>query len=103
MGNKAFKISFYIFIISIVSILTLNLKGVISFGVDAQNSLSEIIIFFIIVISIFIFRFMNKNVSEKITINIIRLIMISLMFIIINFLIEDLLKHNSSILNMYHK
>ena len=61
----------------------------ISFGVDAGNSLTSIIIIVILIISALIFAFVDKVKSESFSFNLFRGLLIIMMLISIIFLIND--------------
>lgn len=95
MKNKLFKVSYILFVISMVVIFTVNIIGLISFGIDGTNQLTEIGIVVTLIISIPIFIIINKNKKENILSKMIRLFWVIIMIGILYFLISDSFLHNS--------
>lgn len=89
MGNKIFRISYFIFLVSLIAMLLLSSMHVISFGVDVGDSLTRVMIVIIIFISLFIFLPVNKSKSETLFLNALRMTLILLMLVIIIFLVND--------------
>ncbi|GAB2808299.1 hypothetical protein GCM10027043_04250 [Ferruginibacter profundus] len=94
MGHKIFKVSYLLFIISMIVIYLTSVAGVISFGIDGSTIITQIGIVLVIIVSIPIFWVVNKNRNESSSINTLRSCLIVLMGIVIIFLVNDFLSHN---------
>jgi hypothetical protein len=80
MGYKIFKITYFIFVALMLLLVLLSRTGVLNFGVDAGNALTQIMILLSLFISFPIFFIVNRNKNENITINTIRFLFILVMF-----------------------
>ena len=89
MGNKIFRISYLVFVVIMLLIMTLDQLGLISFGIDGGDAITMVANIIILLLSVFVYFLVNKNKSETLAFNLFRYILIVVMAIIVVFLVND--------------